>query len=173
MRSGCGGALTNFELRRGFARQGNFRLVSRTRDVVRHGDADFENVARRGHGRHARRDDERPAHNRILLGRTGRVGRNGHGHDGERAVEIIGHIVGDFALGPVGIDHARPENDRLFRDALERIQTLLGVAIAARRRTGAEDGKFRHDQIDDLRRFDGRARSCGRNSLTDRAFRNR
>ncbi len=96
------------------------------------------------------RDDKRPANQRIALGRAGRVGCHRHRHDGQRAAEIIGHVVNHFARRRVGIDDSRPEHDRLFGHALERIQLLLLVAVAAESGHRAQDRKFRDDQVHDL-----------------------
>src|SRR4029077_19298813 len=56
-------------------------------------------------------------------------------------------------LGAIGIDDARPKDDWLFRDPLERIQAL-DVTTAAERRYRAQQREFRNDQIDNLRRVD-------------------
>ncbi len=54
-------------------------------------------------------------------------------------------------LARAGVDDAGPEDDRLFRDALEGIELLL--AVAAEGRGAAQDGEFRQDEIDDLLRL--------------------
>ncbi len=147
-------ALHDFQLRRRLGRQCDLGVFAGAGDIVRDRHTDLELVVRRDHRRHARRDDEGTTNGRFLFARTRRVRGESDRHDGERAVEIIGHIVGDFAFRRVGIDDPRPEDDRLFGHALKGVEALLGLAVAARRGRRAQDGKLGQNEIDDLRRLD-------------------
>ena len=121
--------------------------------VVCNRDTGFEFISGRDQHRHARRDHKRSANQGFALGRPGGVIRNRNRHHLEGAVKKIRHIVSDFARSRVGPENTRPKHHRLFRDALERIKPL-NVAAAAEGRDRAEQGKFRNDQIDDLRGLD-------------------
>src|SRR5207244_2496238 len=101
--------------------QFDIRVLPRAFNIVGNGHAGFELITRRGEHWNAWRDYERTANERFTFARTDGVVRNRDGHDLERAVKVIRHVVTDFALLIVGVDDARPDHDRLFSDALERI----------------------------------------------------
>ena len=101
--------------------------------IIGKGHAGLEFVSRRSEHRHARCNYKRPANQRLALARSHRIIRDRHSHDLQRAIEIIRHVINDFALGAIGIDDARPKDDWLFRDPLEGIQALIVAAAAERR----------------------------------------
>ena len=133
----------------GLGSQLDFGILPRALDVIGNGHTGFELVARRGQHRCARRNYKRSTNQRVALDRSDGVVRNRDRHDFQRAVEIIRHVVSDFALRFVGIDNTRPKHDWFVGDAFERIQ-LLNVAAAAISRDGPEQREFRNDQIDNL-----------------------
>ncbi len=150
----CGRRFLNLDVLRTLGPDLHLRIFAGTLDVVRNGYADLEVVAGRGQDRHARRDHKRSANQCVALRRAGRVIGHRHSHYRERAAEIIRHVVDDFACRWVGVHDTRPIDHRLFGDPLEGIQLLPIVAVTAERGHRAQNGKFRHDQVHDLRGFD-------------------
>src|SRR5947207_11696034 len=55
--------------------------------------------------------------------------------------------------GRVCVDYAGPKHDRFFRDALERVQSLRPLAVAAKCGERTQQRKFWNDKIDNLRRL--------------------
>ena len=96
-------------------------VLSRAFDVIGDGHAGFEFIARRGQHRHARRDYERSANQCLTLARSDGVIRNRDRHDFQGAVEIIRHIVNDFALYVISVNNARPKHHRLVSNPFEWI----------------------------------------------------
>src|SRR5882724_12895746 len=100
--------------------------------VIGDGHAGFEFVSRRSEHRYARCNYKWPANKCLALARSHRIIRDRDSHDLQRAIEIIGHVINDFALGAIGIDDARPKHHWLFRDTLKWIQAL-DVTTSAKR----------------------------------------
>ena len=93
MRIVCVGAFRSAQCSEALRANLHVRVFAGAFDIVRDRHARFEFVARRRQGRHTRRDDERSAHQRDLFRRAGRIIRHRHRHHGQRAAEIIRHIV--------------------------------------------------------------------------------
>ena len=139
---------------RSFCAQFDLGVRARAFDVVGDGDAGFKFVARRGQDRHARRDHERSANECVTISGPDRLAGNADRHYFQVPIKEIGNVVGDFTRGRVGVENARPKDDRLFCDALERIQLLHFAAVSAKGGKRAQEREFRDDKIDNLRRLD-------------------
>ena len=125
--------------------------------VVHDRHTDFDLVSRRCHRRDVRADDEMIAHDRARFLHADGVVGNGHRHDLQRPVEIVGYLVLDRSRSAAGRQDSGPEHHGGLVFSLERIESSIECAlsfVASRRQRPLDEGVLGEDEIQDLGRAD-------------------